>query len=75
MPSLAVFYHECPVCGRSLRIPVQYFGRKVDCGHCGGEFLIPGFPAPNEHQDSIEGLFPTGDRLEPSNLGTTPAQS
>jgi hypothetical protein len=38
MTPLSVFYQACPVCGRSLRMPVQYFGRRVTCVHCGGEF-------------------------------------
>ena len=38
MTPLAVFYQPCPVCGRSIRMPVQYFGREVTCVHCGGEF-------------------------------------
>ena len=39
MAARAVFYQECPVCGRSLRIAVQLFGRKVECVHCRGEFV------------------------------------
>jgi hypothetical protein len=38
MAQLSVFYQACPVCGRSLRIPVEAYGRKVTCVHCGGEF-------------------------------------
>ncbi|MEX2176239.1 MAG: hypothetical protein WD872_17895 [Pirellulaceae bacterium] len=38
MTPFSVFYQQCPVCGRSLRMPVQYFGRHVTCVHCGGEF-------------------------------------
>lgn len=38
MTPQAVFYQACPVCGRSIRMPVQYFGRAVTCVHCGGEF-------------------------------------
>jgi hypothetical protein len=32
------FYQGCPVCGRSLRIPVQHFGRRMSCSHCQGQF-------------------------------------
>jgi hypothetical protein len=39
MPLVSVFYQQCPVCGRSLRIPVQYFGHSVACQHCRGEFV------------------------------------
>lgn len=38
MTSLTFYYQACPVCGRSLRIPVQYFGKVMSCSHCGGEF-------------------------------------
>ncbi len=29
----------CPVCGRPAEIRVQYAGRQVTCGHCGGTFV------------------------------------
>jgi hypothetical protein len=38
MSHFAVFFHECPTCGRNLRIPVKYFGRPMTCTHCGGIF-------------------------------------
>jgi hypothetical protein len=38
MTSLTFFYQACPVCGRSLRVPVQYFGKTMSCSHCSGEF-------------------------------------
>ncbi len=38
MSQRSVFYQTCPVCGRSLRMPVEAFGRRVNCVHCGGEF-------------------------------------
>jgi len=34
-----IFYQECPTCGRSLRIPVKYFGSTMSCSHCSGEFV------------------------------------
>jgi hypothetical protein len=37
--SAPTYYDQpCPVCGRSLRIPVQYQGRQVRCRHCHGQF-------------------------------------
>ena len=39
MSASTIFYQECPVCGRSLRIPAKYFGRLMSCSHCEGEFL------------------------------------
>jgi hypothetical protein len=38
MTAMTIFYQECPVCGRSLRIPAKYFGRQMTCTHCHGEF-------------------------------------
>jgi len=32
------FDQECPICGRNLRVRVQYQGRRVVCQHCRGEF-------------------------------------
>ena len=39
MPAMTNFYQNCPVCGRSLRIAVKYFGRPMSCSHCHGEFV------------------------------------
>ena len=32
------FVQECPTCGRSLQVRVEYLGRKVVCQHCHGPF-------------------------------------
>jgi hypothetical protein len=39
MSAMTNFYQNCPVCGRSLRIAVKYFGRPMSCSHCRGEFV------------------------------------
>jgi len=37
--SPAVYFKtECQVCGRKLRVSVQYLGTQVCCWHCGGRF-------------------------------------
>jgi hypothetical protein len=33
------FIQECPTCGRSLQIRVEYLGKKLFCGHCRGRFV------------------------------------
>jgi len=33
------FVQECPTCGRTLEIPVEYLGREVACQHCRGRFV------------------------------------
>ena len=38
MAQSAFFFLSCPVCARSLRMPVDWFGKRVNCVHCGGEF-------------------------------------
>jgi hypothetical protein len=32
------FVQECPTCGRSLQVRVEYLGRQVVCQHCRGRF-------------------------------------
>jgi hypothetical protein len=32
------FVQECPTCGRSLQVRVEYLGRRVVCQHCHGRF-------------------------------------
>jgi Zn finger protein HypA/HybF involved in hydrogenase expression len=36
MSNPTYFVQECPTCGRSLQIRVEYLGRKVVCQHCQG---------------------------------------
>jgi len=38
MSAMTVFYQQCPVCGRNLRVPAKYFGRQMTCSHCKREF-------------------------------------
>jgi len=32
------FVQECPTCGRTLQVCVEYLGRQVVCQHCHGRF-------------------------------------
>lgn len=32
------FTQECPTCGRSVQVRVEYLGRSVACMHCRGHF-------------------------------------
>ncbi len=32
------FVQECPTCGRTLQVHVEYLGRQVVCQHCHGRF-------------------------------------
>src|SRR6185295_14434910 len=39
MSKSAYYIQECPTCGRSLQIRVEYLGRQVVCQHCRAQFL------------------------------------
>ena len=38
MSTSTFFVQQCPTCGRSLRVLVEYLGKKVVCQHCRGQF-------------------------------------
>ena len=60
----SVFYQTCPVCGRSLRMNVDAFGRRVTCVHCGGELRATGGEPPPQA---------TGDEAASDRADTLPA--
>jgi uncharacterized protein YbaR (Trm112 family) len=39
MSESTYFLQQCPTCGRSLHIRVEYLGRKVCCPHCRGRLV------------------------------------
>lgn len=39
MAECTYFVRECPTCGRSLHIRVEFLGKRVVCQHCRGQFL------------------------------------
>jgi len=37
--SCSTYYiQECPTCGRTLQVRVEYLGKKVSCQHCAASF-------------------------------------
>jgi len=38
MPSGTYYVQECPTCGRSLQVRVEYLGKRVACQHCAAKF-------------------------------------
>ena len=32
------FHQDCPTCGRTLQVRVEYLGRQITCQHCGAHF-------------------------------------
>ena len=59
MSAMTIFYQQCPVCGRNLRIPAKYFGRQMSCTHCKGEFRAGKDELPAEPR-SLESQLPAG---------------
>jgi len=49
------FVQQCPTCGRSLRVRVEYLGRQVTCQHCHGRLLACDPESP-QHSLSDSGL-------------------
>jgi len=39
MPGGAYYVQECPTCGRSLQVRVEYLGKRVACQHCAAKFV------------------------------------
>ena len=39
MSKSTYFVQECPTCGRTLEIRVEYLGKRVACRHCRGELV------------------------------------
>jgi DNA-directed RNA polymerase subunit RPC12/RpoP len=44
MAEVTYFSQECPTCGRSLHVRVEYLGRTLVCQHCRGK-LVASDPA------------------------------
>jgi hypothetical protein len=58
MSAMTFFYQECPVCGRSLRVAVKYFGKPMSCSHCGGEFHAGDFLGHASHDSESRRIDP-----------------
>ena len=56
------FVQECPTCGRSLHIQVQYLGRTLTCQHCHGKVEAVGDGVDEPQRDSL-GLLQRADEL------------
>jgi len=50
MPGGTYYVQECPTCGRSLQVRVEYLGKRVACQHCAAKF---------EACDPSSGNYPT----------------
>ena len=39
MARTTYFVQECPTCGRTLHVRVEYLGKRLVCQHCGGALI------------------------------------
>ena len=39
MANMTYFVQECPTCGRTLHVRVEYLGKPLVCQHCGGSLI------------------------------------
>ncbi|HEX7378676.1 MAG TPA: hypothetical protein VF278_16265 [Pirellulales bacterium] len=51
MAEATYFVQECPTCGRSLRIRVEYLGKRLVCQHCHGALVASDCPTPRRCLD------------------------
>ena len=60
------FVQECPTCGRSLQVRVEYLGRRVMCQHCYGRFeaFDPSSAAPSASSSGIDLIRRADELLE-----------
>ena len=62
------FTQECPTCGRSVQVRVEYLGRSVACMHCRGHFKASdpdgsaGYPLQTEESllERVDALLDSG---------------
>ena len=66
-----IFYQECPTCGRSLRIPVKYFGMAMSCSHCSGEFVAHPELYPDGEQRKAPSMNAAVEAVELAPVATT----
>jgi hypothetical protein len=58
------FVQECPTCGRSLQVRVEYLGRQVVCQHCHGRFeAFDPATSPGRPTQAVPNLLSRADQL------------
>lgn len=63
MADSAFFVQECPTCGRSLRVRVEYLGKRLICQHCRGSLMAHGPGEPHLTADDRQGLLARAGQL------------
>ncbi len=62
MSSATFFVQRCPICGRRLRIRVEYLGRTLVCQHCGARFVAAD-PVGSSDQPSTQPVLQRANQL------------
>jgi hypothetical protein len=63
MSNPTYFVQECPTCGRSLQIRVEYLGKKLVCQHCHGALIAADPSMRSDHGESKKTLLRRADEL------------
>lgn len=62
------FVQDCPTCGRSLHIRVEYLGRQLSCQHCRGKLQAQHPEDAEQKSDSLALLQRADDLLNQSRI-------
>lgn len=67
------FVQQCPICGRRLRVCVEYLGKTIQCRHCRGQLVArdpESVPVGTDPQrvlmDRVDELLASPDSVEHS---------
>jgi hypothetical protein len=61
MRNATYFARECPTCGRSLQVKIQFMGKRVTCPHCSAAFLATDRPCAANPRNEVSSTL---DRVE-----------
>ena len=67
------FHQECPTCGRTLRIRVEYLGRLLNCPHCRGRVNAADPESPGKRPAGLNLLERADELLATAEARSNPA--
>lgn len=63
MPTPTFFTQNCPICGRSLEVRIEYLGKRVSCSHCRGRFIARDPRIPSVELDETVSVMQRAEQL------------
>ncbi|MCA9263925.1 MAG: hypothetical protein KDA60_08735 [Planctomycetales bacterium] len=60
---MTYYVQNCPTCGRSLQVRLQYLGKRVVCRHCHGEFIATDPESQSASSASDSSILARADEL------------